>query len=162
MPLDDILREVSADNAWESVRHITATIPSRLAGSEHARRMAEFARQRLRDAGVASELHEFPGLVSFPEPATVTVLAPESFTIEGYTLAQSASTDGLEGELVDIGAGAEADYAGRDRRGTIGLSAFPYAPARHEKALLAWRHGAAGQVMMNFGDEQCDAYAFGS
>ncbi|HEX5505318.1 MAG TPA: M28 family peptidase, partial [Thermomicrobiales bacterium] len=47
-------------------------------------------------------------------------------------------------------------------RGTIGLSAFPYAPARHEKALLAWRHGAAGQVMMNFGDEQCDAYAFGS
>jgi hypothetical protein len=162
MPLEDILREVSADNAWESVLHITDDIPSRLAGSENARRMAEFAHQKLQDAGMNSQLQEFLGLVSFPEPATITVLSPESFTIEGYTLAQSASTDGLEGELVDIGAGAEADYEGRDMRGKIGLSGFPYAPARHEKALIAWKHGSAGQIMMNFGDEQCDAYAFGS
>ena len=97
MPLDDILREVSADNAWESILHITDEIPSRLAGSENARRMAEFAHQKLSDAGLDARLHEFMGLVSFPEPATITVLAPETFTIDGFTLAQSASTDGLEG-----------------------------------------------------------------
>ncbi|MGA7671407.1 MAG: M28 family peptidase [Nitrolancea sp.] len=162
MPLDDVLREVSADNAWESILHITGDIPSRLAGSENARRMAEFAHQKLRDAGVDAELDQFMGLVSFPEPATITVLSPESFVIDGFTLAQSASTDGLEGELIYIGAGAESDYEGRDMRGKIGLTAFPYAPARHEKALIAWKHGSAGQIMMNFGDEQCDAYAFGS
>ncbi len=162
MPLDDILSEVSADNAWEDVLHITSNIPSRLAGSDNARRMAEFAHQKLQNAGMTSQLHEFMGLVSFPEPATVIVLSPESFSIEGYTLAQSASTEGFEGELVDIGAGAEADYEGRDMRGKIGLSGFPYAPARHEKALIAWKHGSAGQIMMNFGDEQCEAFAFGS
>ena len=162
MPLDDVLREVSADNAWESILHITGDIPSRLAGSENAHRMAEFAHQKLRDAGVDAELDQFMGLVSFPEPATITVLSPESFVIDGFTLAQSASTDGLEGELIYIGAGAESDYEGRDMRGKIGLTAFPYAPARHEKALIAWKHGSAGQIMMNFGDEQCDAYAFGS
>ncbi len=162
MPLEDILREVSADNAWESVLHITEDIPSRLAGSENARHMAEFAHEKLHEAGLTSQLHEFMGLVSFPEPATITVLAPESLTIEGFTLAQSASTDGLEAELVYIGAGAEEDYEGRDMHDKIGLTAFPYAPARHEKALIAWKHGSTGQIMMNFGDEQCDAYAFGS
>ena len=162
MPLDDILREVSADNAWESILHITGNIPSRLAGSENARRMAEFAHQKLSDAGLNAKLDTFMGLVSFPEPATITVLAPEDLVIDGFTLAQSASTDGLEGELVYIGAGAETDYEGRDMAGKIGLTAFPYAPARHEKALIAWKHGSAGQIMMNFGDEQCDAYAFGS
>ncbi len=162
MPLDDILREVSADNAWDSVLHITGEIPSRLAGSENARRMAEFAHQKLQGAGLDAHLDTFLGLVSFPEPATITVLSPEQFTIDGFTLAQSASTDSLEGDLIFIGAGAEADYEGRDMHGKIGLTAFPYAPARHEKALIAWKHGSGGQIMMNFGDEKCDAYAFGS
>jgi hypothetical protein len=162
MALDDILREVSADNAWESVLHITSEIPSRLAGSTNARRMAEFADEKLRQAGLESRLDEFLGLVSFPEPAQVWALAPGQFTIEGYTLAQSASTDSLEGELIDLGAATEADYEGRDVRGKIILSEFPYAPARQEKAVIAWRHGAAGQIFMNLGDDQCDAYAFGS
>ena len=162
MSLDDILREISADNAWESVLHITSDIPSRLAGSANARMMAEFADEKLRQAGLNSQLHEFPGLVAFPEPATVWALAPQEFTIDAFTLAQSASTESLEGELIDLGAATEADYIGRDVRGKITLSEFPYAPARHEKALVAWKHGAAAQIFMNFGDDDCDAYAFGS
>ena len=43
MPLDDILRDVSVDNAWNHIRHITEQIPSRLAGTENSRRMAEYA-----------------------------------------------------------------------------------------------------------------------
>src|SRR5690242_2688210 len=82
MALDDVLRDVSADNAWESVLHITSEIPSRLAGSPNARRMAEFAGDKLRQAGLESRLDEFLGLVSFPEPATVWALSPEQFTIE--------------------------------------------------------------------------------
>ncbi len=97
-----------------------------------------------------------------PNPPPSPSWLRRAFTIDGFTLAQSATTDGLEAELIYIGAGAEADYEGRDMRGKIGLTAFPYAPARHEKALIAWKHGSAGQIMMNFGDEECDAYAFGS
>jgi hypothetical protein len=162
MPLDDILREISVDDTWERLEHITGEIPSRLAGSTNARRMAEYADQEFRKGGLDSRIDEFPGLVSFPEPATIQVLAPESFVIEGHTLAQSLSTDGLEGELVDVGRGAEADYEGRDVHGMITLSEYPYAPARHEKALVAWRHGATAQIFANWGDEECEAVAFGS
>jgi hypothetical protein len=162
VPLDDILRDLSVDNAWAHIEHITRQIPGRLAGSPSSRRMAEYAYESFTRAGLTSQMHEFPGLVSFPEGATVRILAPEQREIEANTLGHSASTDGIEGELIYVGSGAESEYEGKDVRGRITLSELSYSPARHEKAYIAWKLGSSAQIMMNWGDEQNEAIPFGS
>lgn len=162
MPLREVLEELSVERTWAHLSHITAELPSRLAGTANARRMAEYAAEHLAAAGLDPALHELRGLVSFPEAAEVAVLAPEPLTLAGSTLAQSASTLGLEGELVYVGAGAESDLDGRDLRGKITLSDLPYAPARHEKAYHAWRRGIPAQVMMNWGHPESEAVPLGS
>jgi len=162
MSLEQILREVSVDRVWNHIEHITEKIPSRLAGSPNSRRMAEYAHGVFRDAGLEARLHEFQGLVSFPEEGLVQVISPERREIAANTLGHSASTDGVEGELVYVGSGAESDYEGKDVRGKITLSELSYSPARHEKAYVAWRHGSTAQIMMNWGDETNQAIPFGS
>jgi hypothetical protein len=164
MSFAQIEAELSADQAFARITHITSRIPSRLAGSENAQRMAEYARDALAEAGLHSRLHEFPGLVSFPKEGALRLVAPETRDIEAFTLGHSATTPvgGVEGELVYVASGAESDYGGRDVRGRIILTELSYSPARHEKAYIAWRRGAAGAVMMNWGDEDNAAVPFGS
>jgi hypothetical protein len=162
MPFEDVLREISAERAWGVIEEITSQIPTRLAGSENSRRMAEYSRDRFAEAGLEARLHEFRGLVSFPEAGAVRLLSPEQRDIEANTLGHSASTDGIEGELVYVGSGAESDYEGKDVAGKITLSELSYSPARHEKALIAWRKGSTAQIMMNWGDETNEAVPFGS
>ncbi|HXX38603.1 MAG TPA: M28 family peptidase [bacterium] len=60
------------------------------------------------------------------------------------TQAHSTTTpaDGLEGELLHLGSGGEADYAGKDARGKIVVTELSYAPPRPEKTRLATEHGA--------------------
>jgi hypothetical protein len=159
---NDILNELSVERAWQHLTHITEQIPTRLAGSPNSRRMAEYAAEQLERNGLTSTLHEFHGLVSFPEAAQVRVLSPDARTIEANTLGHSASTDGIEGELVYVGSGAESDYEGKDVRGKITLSELSYSPARHEKALIAWQRGSTAQIMMNWGHPENEAVPFGS
>ncbi|HUG16617.1 MAG TPA: M28 family peptidase [Thermomicrobiales bacterium] len=162
MTLNDILADLSVDRAWQHLTHITEQIPTRLAGSPNSRRMAEYAAEQLERNGLRSSLHEFHGLVSFPEAGEVRVLSPDPRTIEANTLGHSASTDGIEGELVYVGSGAESDYEGKDVRGKVTLSELSYSPARHEKALIAWQRGSIAQIMMNWGHPENDAVPFGS
>ena len=109
MALEDILQGISAERTWAMIEEVTSQIPSRLAGSENSQRMAEYSRDRLAEAGLDARLHTFPGLVSFPEAGALRLLSPESRDIEANTLGHSASTDGIEGELVYVGSGAESD-----------------------------------------------------
>ncbi|HYI13863.1 MAG TPA: M28 family peptidase [Thermomicrobiales bacterium] len=162
MSLDEILDDLSEERTWRHLTHITEQIPSRLAGTPNARRMAEYAAEQLANAGLDARMDEFLGLVSFPKPAEVQVIAPERWAIEASTLAQSPSTAGLDGELIYIGAGSETDYDARDVRGKITLTDLPYAPARHEKAYIAARHGVVAQVMMNWGHPESEAIPLGS
>jgi len=157
-----ILSEVSFDRTWSHIEHITEKIPSRLAGSPSSRKMVEYSHDVFQKAGLESKIHEFRGLVSFPESAAVKLLSPESRDIEGFTLGHSASTEGIEGELVYVGSGAEKEYEGKDVREKITLSELSYSPARHEKALVAWQRGSVAQIMMNWGDETNQAIPFGS
>jgi hypothetical protein len=162
LSLDRLLDDISADAAYRHIERITTDIPSRLAGSPNSRRMAEYAHEAFRASGLETRMHEFHGLVSFPEPAAVRVLHPEAREIDAHTLGHSASTDGLEGDLVYVGSGAESEYEGKDVRGKITLSELSYSPARHEKAYVAWKRGSSAQIMMNWGDETNEAVPFGS
>src|SRR6478672_8302424 len=129
----NVVDAVSADEVRAHVEHITTTIPSRLAGSENGKRMAEYSAAALSKAGVSAEVFEMPGLVSFPQQAEMRVLAPAEISIEANTLGHSIPTlaDGLSGELIDVASGAFQEYEGKDATGKITLSELSYHPARH-------------------------------
>jgi len=159
-----VTARVSAKEVRAHVEHITTAIPSRLAGSENARRMAEYSAAALGKVGVEAKIFEMPGLVSFPGKAEMRVLAPAEFTIEANTLGHSVPTlaDGIAGELIDVASGAFGEYEGRDATGKITLSELSYHPARHEKQRISALMGATGCVMMNWGHAENTAVPFGS
>jgi hypothetical protein len=158
------LAELSVANVRAHVEHITANIPSRLAGSVNGRRMAEYSLAAFRQAGATAQMHEMPGLVSFPDKGELRVLAPVELSIEANTLGHSVPTlpDGLSGELIDVRSGAFEEYEGRSALGRITLSELSYHPARHEKQRISALMGATGCVMMNWGHPENTAVPFGS
>ncbi|MGO4836819.1 M28 family peptidase, partial [Rhizobiaceae sp. 2RAB30] len=60
---------------------------------------------------------------------------------------------GLTAALIDVGPGAISDYDGKDVRGKLVLAEVSYAPATPEKARIAAAHGAAGIILMNWGND---------
>lgn len=158
------LDAVSADQVRTHVEHITTEIPSRLAGSDNGRRMAEYSAAALEEAGVRAHVTALPGLVSFPRQGEMRVTSPVEFAIEANTLGHSVPTlsDGLSGELIDVASGAFHEYEGRDATGKITLSELSYHPARHEKQRISALMGASGCVMMNWGHPENTAVPFGS
>ena len=164
MSEESILNALTVDNVRAHVEHIIYQIPSRLAGSENGRRMAEYSRDALRTAGVEADVHNLPGLVSFPGTAELRLLGPEEAAIQSNTLGHSVPTlpEGITGELVYVGSGGFADYEGKDVVGKITLSELSYSPARHEKQRIAGMKGATGAIMMNWGPPENEAVPFGS
>ena len=159
-----VVEEVSADRVRAHVEHITTQIPSRLAGSQNAKRMAQYSAAALSKEGIPARVLEMPGLVSFPEKAEMRVLAPVEIAIEANTLGHSLPTlaDGIAGELLDVKSGAFHEYEGKDATGKITLSELSYHPARHEKQRISALMGASGCVMMNWGHPGNTAVPFGS
>jgi hypothetical protein len=159
-----VIEEVSAKNVRAHVEKIVRDIPHRAAGSENGRRMAQYSRDAMRAAGAQAVIHELPAIVSFPEHAEFRVLAPKDIAIQANTLGHSLETtpEGLSAELIYVGAGAYADFEGKDVRGKIVLTELSYSPARHEKQRVAGLKGAIGAVMMNWGPPENEAVPFGS
>ena len=159
-----VVEEVSAERVRAHVEHITTKIPSRLAGSQNASRMAQYSAAALAQAGIAARVLQMPGLVSFPDKGEMRVLAPVEIAIEANTLGHSVPTlaDGFAGELLDVKSGAFQEYEGKDATGRITLSELSYHPARHEKQRISALMGASGCVMMNWGHDGNTAVPFGS
>ena len=159
-----VIAALSPANVGAHIEHITRNIPSRLAGSDNGRRMAEYSLAALTAGGLTAHLEELPGLVSFPEQAEMRIVAPIEAALEANTLGHSVATlaDGISGLLLDVGSGALAAYEGRDATGKITLSELSYHPARHEKQRIAAAMGATGCVMMNWGHPENGAVPFGS
>jgi hypothetical protein len=164
MSIPSILEEVSAKRVRDHVENITTTIPSRLAGSENAKRMAQYSATALTREGIVARVHQIPGLVSFPDKAEMRVLSPTEIAIEANTLGHSVPTlaDGISGDLLDVASGAFHEYEGRDATGKITRSELSYHPARHEKQRISALLGASGCVMMNWGHPGNTAVPFGS
>lgn len=83
----NILAELFVENICAHVKYIVETMPSRLAGSDTAARMAEYSAEQIRKAGLDTRIETLPGLVSFPGPPELRVLKPEEKTIATNTLA---------------------------------------------------------------------------
>ncbi|MEM0908938.1 MAG: M28 family peptidase, partial [Pseudomonadota bacterium] len=156
---------VSATNVRTHVEAIVTDIPHRAAGSENGRRMAQYSCDAMKAAGVAAtQIHELPAIVSFPEHAECRLEAPHEISLAANTLGHSTMTmpEGISGELIYVGSGAFSDYEGLDVRGKIILTELSYSPARHEKQRIAAMKGAIGAVMMNWGHPENTAVPFGS
>jgi hypothetical protein len=165
MSKSQVIEEVSARNVRAHVERIVKEIPHRAAGAENGRRMAEYSRDAMKAVGVTDAvIHELPAIVSFPEHAEFRVQSPTEIAIQANTLGHSLETmpEGISGELVYVGAGALADFEGKDVRGKIILTELSYSPARHEKQRIAGLRGAVGAVMMNWGGPENTAVPFGS
>ena len=164
MSEEQLLAELSADRAWQTIETIVDRFPSRLAGSESAWKAAGFMHDQLRAGGVAAELMEYPGLVSFPGQAQLDVVSPERRTIPATVLAHSAPTgpEWVDAELVDVGTGSweRCDAAGIG--GKVTLSELSYAPPRQEKARIMSLQGAAGAIMLNWGYDDSTLLPYGS
>jgi hypothetical protein len=164
MSEQQILSELSVDNIRNHVRHIVESMPSRLAGSPNAARMAEYSAAQLQATGVAARIETIPGLVSFPREAELTILAPEHKVLPANTFGHSVETmpEGLSGDLVYVGSGHFSDYEGKDVAGKITLSELSYSPGRHEKQRIAALMGSTAQIMRNWGHPENASLPLGS
>jgi len=113
---------VSAEELMASTRTIAQWV--RLSGTEDEAKAFDWIESKLKEYGLETRRYSHPALVSWPESASLTLLAGESATpIPCATHAFGATTPegGLEGELVSVGRGTEADLAKANVRGKIAL-----------------------------------------
>jgi hypothetical protein len=152
-PEATLLGAVELDYALEVARRVarfgTYERGFRPAGSEAARRCAEYLAGEMRRIGVpqVEELEypldgwEFAG-------ARVAVEGGPTFDAVAYGGATGTSPEGLAGDLVDCGCGTVADYRGLNVRGKIALIEMDLEALNWPGTALleAAHHGAAGVV----------------
>lgn len=151
----EILKEASG---YEALKHVEflGTIGQRIvgiAGSPEIEKAIEYVKGKLDEYGIDNEVLEFDAYVSIPEFAELQLLSPEKKTIETLAFSGSATTpaEGIEGELVYAGGGAEERYKNIDAKGKIVLAEQSYAPFMTEKVRLAEKYGAIGVILGNWG-----------
>jgi hypothetical protein len=159
-----LLGELSADQAWQTIEAVVEQFPSRLAGTDAAWNAAGFMHDQLHANGVAAELMEYPGLVSFPGQAQLEVIGPARRAIPATVLAHSSPTGSqwVEAELVDVGTGSLERCEAAGIRGKVTLSELSYAPPRQEKARIMSLQGAVGAIMLNWGYDDSTLLPYGS
>ena len=120
-----IANAMGASPLAENLRRLTDDIGGRLSGSPAMVRAAEWAVTAFREAGI-DDVHteKFTIPHTWSEGAThIEILSPSGFPVHGVSVAWSPATPpgGIEGDLVDAGAGAPEDFArmGAAARGAI-------------------------------------------
>lgn len=142
-----LLRQISRDRLLETNRRIAQGV--RLSGSADERAAFEYVRGQLQAYGLRTTWLEHPALISYPLQASLERVDVQGTRLSSFAAlghAFSASAEALEGEIVDLGWGALADYAARDARGKVVLLnglATPVGVYRAEQA------GAIGEVFVN-------------
>lgn len=143
----------SMNAVMRHVHHFNDTTPFRKSGSGQDLQAGRYVVDTLNGYGLDAWLEEFETFDSDPGEATVEIVGPGGWPISARACAHIEPTpvEGYVGEIVDVGPGADADYRGRDVKGKIVLAEVSYAPATPEKARIAASKGAAGIVLMNWG-----------
>src|SRR5690606_36212115 len=108
----------------------------------------DYIQEQLERFGYTVTRYESDALIGYPAESRLEILGPEPEVIpsNGYSLSPQTEGDGVVGELVYVGAGLPADYAGRDVSGKIVLSDGLAMPG---KTLAAQQAGAIGQIHIN-------------
>ncbi|MEM4481363.1 MAG: M28 family peptidase [Desulfurococcaceae archaeon] len=159
----DPLKEISLSEVMKHVVNIT-NIGQKLAGSAEESIFVDYIRKTLDSYGVKYEVYEHPGYVSRPSTCELEVIHPVQLKVPCRTYAHSAQTpeEGIEGEVVYVGAGGLEDYLGKSVSGKITLAELSYAPPRPEKVRIAQERGAIAQIQINWGLEERRILPYGT
>jgi len=114
-----IMDQTSTDKAFEHIRWLTDNAPDRLAGTDGEKRAVSYLCRTLGEYGVSHEVYEIDSYISVPLESKLEITHPVALEVESLPLAHSASTsaDGIRGQLVFVGSGAEEKYQGIDVSG---------------------------------------------
>jgi hypothetical protein len=143
-----MLSEVSADQLMEFNTNVAQWVRS--SGSEDELKSFDYIEQTLNSFGIPTERYSTDCLVSLPGKASLTLSdSGEALTCITHSFSTTTPAQGVEAEIVYVGAGNEAGYDGIDARGkfvlTDGLAGPP-------KVGPSERHSAAGVINIS-GDE---------
>ena len=136
---EQIFLELSADKNYEYTNWLTTNTPRRISGMGDDRKAAEWVSKKFAEFGLESKVIDFEAYNSNPVFSEVKILEPETIIIDSLPCCHIVSTppDGLNLELLYLGAGDYCDYEGKDVRGKAVLVEVSYSPATPEKARIA-------------------------
>ena len=157
------LEELFADvSAAALMRHVTEFARwTKFAGSAEEIESLQFVKAELESYGFSTELILHDAYISLPGAARVQ-WDNRTLGCITHSFSRPSAPGGTQGELVDVGAGSEQDFARHDLRGKIALIAGLAMPPAARRASLA---GAIGHVHVSPDEhlhEMCISPVWGS
>ncbi len=145
-PRSLLAQEIDAARLFAHLREVSKG--NRVSGSEDEARCFDYMEQTLGQLGYATRREAPETLIGYPLASRLDVVSPERFeiTCNGHALAPSTPADGVEGDLVFVGAGRSVDYPESGLAGRIALSVGLAGP---EKSVAVDRSGALAQIHIN-------------
>lgn len=141
-----LFNEVSGSELERHLAGITNVV--RLSGTPEEAQAFDYIEAELRSFGFEVTRYESDALIGYPGTSSLEILGPDGGAVpcNGYSLSPSTGPEGVTAELVYVGAGNAADFAGVDARGKIVLTDGLATPG---KGLAAARAGAVGHIHDN-------------
>ncbi len=154
--LQKMISELDENKSMEHIVWLTENTPNRISGMGDDLKAAKYIVDNMTEYGLDAEIVEFETYNSWPGESEFKVVSPETKPIESLPCCHIASTspEGVDLELVYVGAGGYADYEGKNVKGKAVLVEVSYAPATPEKARIAFEKGAVAMVCMNWGRDE--------
>ena len=139
-----LIEAVSADELMDSTRAIAQWV--RLSGTDDEAKAFDWIEAKLKGFGLDTHRYAHPGLVSWPESASLDLLTDggtQTISCATHAFATSTPTGGLEAELVAVGPATADNLAKANVRGKIALIDGIIAPNTN---LLVEDSGAAAAI----------------
>ena len=141
-----IIDEVSIERLTAHNREIAQWV--RLSGTPDEAKAFHHIARMLESFGYTVQRYHHPQLVGYPQSSRLEVLEPARLSLpcNGYSLSPATPEEGVEGELIFVGQGLEADYPAGSVAGKVVLSEGLAMPL---KTVAADRHGVLAQIHIN-------------
>jgi aminopeptidase YwaD len=157
---NQILRSISAADAYQHVENI-CKFGNRLAGSEADNKAAEYFAKTCSEYGLSTHFEEFEADCFEPITCELSLVEPESKTIESQPMIFSPSTpeEGITSDIIYVGTGQEKDYKGKEVKNKIVLfrrdanmpkDSFEPKDSFFAEVCTASKNGALGAIMANY------------
>lgn len=152
---ETIRNDLSADKNFEYTSYLTHHMPNRISGMGDDRKAAEWIASKFKQFGLESKVIDFETYNSNPLFSELKVLQPETIVFDSLPCCHIASTpeNGLDLELLYLGAGDYCDYEGKDVKGKAVLVEISFSPATPEKARIAAEMGVSVIICANWGED---------
>jgi len=153
--LDQQARDIVSESELQATVAHLCSLGEKVSGSAEEEKACAYLTDRLRAYGYTPTVHQFESYISYPR-ATAVAIAPKGgaryeLPAVGVAFGLSTPPGGVTAEVVAVGNGDEAGYAGKDVAGKIVLVGKLPSP---NNAVLAAAHGARGMICMSAGKQR--------